>query len=805
MDEPLYLWGNDEYGTLGDGENINKNYAVSPGDFTSYAPGSIFVLALKDNGDLYAWGYNYNGQLGTGDTVDTNTPVFISGGWDSIIAGGEHSFGIKNGDLYAWGGNYFGQLGDGTLVDKYVPTYLGVNDWAFLSAGYSNNLGLKANGDLYAWGGNYDGQLGDGTNTDSPTPIFISGGWAAISAATDGAHCAALKPNGDLYTWGNNGNGQLGDGTFTPSNVPVFISGGWAKVFAGGTFTLAITTSGDLYAWGRNVEGQLGTGDNTDYNTPTFISGGWESIGGGTQHSFAIKPNGDVYVWGDNTYGQLGLGDNVSRNTPTLHGGDWSVIKGSHLGCSAMGTPPSSSSSSFSSSSSDSSSSSSNAPYIQIDWIDEFGSHTTFFYSAPGSFYLPNTQNTEWSFTHLLGPVNLRLCGPQPDISVCQDDISHGMSIIYTDYSPFGNSIPITWDVLSSSSSSASSSSSSSSAPLQCDFCSTFLLTCGVYNVPPEYVQTVLDPSPVTARSLSAFGNITGVCGNDPQNETSVVELTSLNASVDIANGIEIIELCGFRPYNCCSELNICNQPECSYLFDFSQINTVINGQNITMTAPSITLVPFSNLGNPPLFTSSFIAIFRCVYQGNPAYLHLNIDTVSDGSVDTNPSGGTIYGDCTPNPSCDCPTTIANDHQSWNVLSSATQYSVGSWSGNVFTCDESPEPDSLIAGSATWTPTPGLAEQMIPAIGYQKSNWCYEETGDNYSGAPDQEYGATSYTLTINALYIAATNGGDPTPMGPLVELWCMPNGTAHRVTYTFQSGGSIDVTIEELQPPCVP
>ena len=191
-------------------------------------------------GTLYSCGFNYSGQLGLGDNTDRSTPTEVSGGWDSVVAGDDHSLGLKNGVLYAWGDNSYGQLG-----------------------------------------------LGD--NTDRSTPTEVSGGWDSVVAGD--FHSLGLK--GDtLYAWGSNWNGQLGlgdSGSGTHRNTPTEVSSGWSSVVADGHHSLGL--KGDtLYAWGDNWFGQLGLGDNDNRNTPTEVSSGWSWLGGaGRFHSFGLK------------------------------------------------------------------------------------------------------------------------------------------------------------------------------------------------------------------------------------------------------------------------------------------------------------------------------------------------------------------------------------------------------------------------------------------------------------------------------------------------------------------------------------
>ena len=91
--------------------------AVEP-TIVQIAAGSGHSLALFSDGSLYAWGDNKYGQLGDGTNIDRNTPKSIGTGYTAIADG----LALKGNTLYAWGNNWYGQLGDGTNIDRNTPT-----------------------------------------------------------------------------------------------------------------------------------------------------------------------------------------------------------------------------------------------------------------------------------------------------------------------------------------------------------------------------------------------------------------------------------------------------------------------------------------------------------------------------------------------------------------------------------------------------------------------------------------------------------------------------------------------------------
>lgn len=62
---------------------------------TSYA----YSLALFSDGSLYAWGNNEFGQLGDGTQINRNTPTLIGTGYTAIAAGFAHSLALKGSEL----------------------------------------------------------------------------------------------------------------------------------------------------------------------------------------------------------------------------------------------------------------------------------------------------------------------------------------------------------------------------------------------------------------------------------------------------------------------------------------------------------------------------------------------------------------------------------------------------------------------------------------------------------------------------------------------------------------------------------
>lgn len=266
-DGTLWVWGNNDKGQLGNGEDGLSSFEEEPiqvldgTTWSNLSCGSRFVMAIRSDGTLWAWGENVD--LGNGTNIDdSNVPIQISSDtdWSEVACGDEHALLIKNdGSLWSWGINNNGSLGNGSMfTPNLVPTRIGTdNDWQSISAGNNHSLAIRNNGTLWSWG---IGPLGYTSSSQlTPRQVGNDTNWGQVDAS-NGDFSLGIKTNGTLWSWGNNTFGQLGDTTFNNRMTPVQIGSdtNWEFVSGGAIHSTALKTDGTVWSWGSNSRGQLG-------------------------------------------------------------------------------------------------------------------------------------------------------------------------------------------------------------------------------------------------------------------------------------------------------------------------------------------------------------------------------------------------------------------------------------------------------------------------------------------------------------------------------------------------------------------
>lgn len=175
------LWGRarNDYRDLGIGNLAAYITLVQIGTDTDWAKISgarnMYTLALKTNGTLWAWGDNEWGSLGDGTTNNRETPVQIgTDSWKDVAAGNYRAVGIKaDGTLWHWGSRMV-VTGDTPVIEgSNVPVQVGTdNHWKSVVAGFFSNYAVRDDNTLWTWG-YVELSIGNGGPISSATPILI--------------------------------------------------------------------------------------------------------------------------------------------------------------------------------------------------------------------------------------------------------------------------------------------------------------------------------------------------------------------------------------------------------------------------------------------------------------------------------------------------------------------------------------------------------------------------------------------------------------------------------------------------------
>jgi len=353
----LFAWGNNTYGTFGDGTNTSKLTPLQIGSTSwTMVTGLTNVLGITaaDTGNaLFTWGNGTIGELGTLNLTSRSSPVFIrsmNDSWISVGAGMSMSTAVRSdGKLFTWGFNTGGQLGLGDQVHRSTPVLVGTSNWVVVNAGAGTVGGITTDGRAYFWGANDYGQLGIPFNPvtisgswleprsspvqlgatpyiNSPTQIGASS-WSQVSAGVN--HVLALTSTNQLFGWGNNSSYQVDNSGSNRSSPTQIGSSSWSQISAGNVHSLAIASDNSLYGWGLQyqpwVYDSLQT--LTNYLLTNDITSSWTSLTNESSKFTGIKSDGTLWTWGLNNIGQLGLNDIFNRSSPVQVGtSSWSMV-----------------------------------------------------------------------------------------------------------------------------------------------------------------------------------------------------------------------------------------------------------------------------------------------------------------------------------------------------------------------------------------------------------------------------------------------------------------------------------------------
>ena len=259
-DGTVWTIGDNKYGQLGQGDNVNRvKYVQIEGlkDIVQIASGDTHTVAVDRFGIVYGWGSNSKGELGQENIgINTTVPVIISIQSDKVmqISAGKNQTVIvaNNGKVY----------GIGEYLNGYIQDQDGVEIEDAVKATVGDNyiLVLRQNGTIVKYQYGYTTKVGNVTN--------------AIDISSKGKVNMYQSSDEKTYTWGDNIYGQLGLNSINKAfSNPILVQENSTNTFrigAGYNNSFIISNTGFVYGAGRNINGELGNGTSTDSNSPTF-------------------------------------------------------------------------------------------------------------------------------------------------------------------------------------------------------------------------------------------------------------------------------------------------------------------------------------------------------------------------------------------------------------------------------------------------------------------------------------------------------------------------------------------------------
>ena len=295
-------------------------------DNIAVAAGAEHACSLHSDGTVSCWGENTYGSLGDGTNKSPSAAVQVIGISDAsaIDADWFHTCALhRSGEISCWGGNGFGELGNGTTEHSNKPVKVeGINDATQIAVGDVFSCALISDGTVSCWGrGGRAGALGNGSTGDddySAVPVKATGITDAVAITAGAYHACALIRNGSIFCWGGNYDGAIGDGTnidaFVPSQVINITDA--ISVSAAGDYTCAILQDRSVSCWGTDVAGNIEEGKITTSAVPVRLKGigNVERIAAATSHFCLFRPDSYITCLGSDRYGMFG----PMRETPKL-------------------------------------------------------------------------------------------------------------------------------------------------------------------------------------------------------------------------------------------------------------------------------------------------------------------------------------------------------------------------------------------------------------------------------------------------------------------------------------------------------
>lgn len=338
IDGKLYCWGDNEQGALGNSSYIDSYVPVKISVFSTGVRDVIAstqrTCAIGDAGGLKCWGDNSYGSIGDGSTSSRSAPVDVMGLSSGVVLYTNVSLVscalVSGGVVKCWGSDPWYDniaLKEGVVRTSSTPLSVSglTSGVAQLSTGYKYSCALMTTGSVKCWG---NGSLGNGEGGASYIPVAVEGLTGGVKTIfsggrTVGNNTCAVMDSGNVMCWGYEFySDPLIQVKFnlTAVDAPIFGSNA-SSLSTGADHACFVTISGELKCLGSNYYGQLGVDPqemDSSYEPVAVqgLSSGVKSVSVGWSMACALTGAGGVKCWGDNGNGQLGNGTTEDSFTP---------------------------------------------------------------------------------------------------------------------------------------------------------------------------------------------------------------------------------------------------------------------------------------------------------------------------------------------------------------------------------------------------------------------------------------------------------------------------------------------------------
>ncbi|KFM78642.1 Protein RCC2-like protein, partial [Stegodyphus mimosarum] len=316
---------------------------------------AVHSVIIIEGGQALTWGRNDKGQLGHCDTKRRDIPTVVETLKDHHIVAaacgrGHTLFLSERGIVYSCGDNKMGQCGLGSQNTTInIPTKIAFKGRSItkVACGAEFSVIVDVRGGMHSFGCPEYGQLGH--NSDgryfvtsnklsfrcelAPRRIIayiektreghvtLVDDVQIVSVACGINHSVAVDTKKRCFSWGFGGYGRLGHAEQKDEMVPRLIKSfdgpnrGVKKVFAGGTYSMAVNELDVLFFWGQNKR----AGEATMYPKPVPDLVGWQVRDVGCSNcSIVCVADESVISWGPSpTYGELGYGESRPKSSTT--------------------------------------------------------------------------------------------------------------------------------------------------------------------------------------------------------------------------------------------------------------------------------------------------------------------------------------------------------------------------------------------------------------------------------------------------------------------------------------------------------